>query len=88
MELMIKIMEMEVENVPGNKSLSIRKKEVSAVKKQKIPSNQCVLITQKNGIFFIFKIFVSFFSTHRGHVSVVFPCMPLSEEHTEAKGPP
>lgn len=38
MELMIKIMEMEVENVPGNKSLSIRKKEGSAVKKQTILS--------------------------------------------------
>ena len=29
-------MEIEVENVPGNKSLSMRKKEVSAVKKQTI----------------------------------------------------
>ena len=29
---------MEVENVPGNKSLSIRKKEGSAVKKQTILS--------------------------------------------------
>jgi len=38
LELMIKIMEMEVENVPGNKSLSVRKKEVSAVKIQTILS--------------------------------------------------
>ena len=37
LELMIKIMEIEVENVPGNKSLSMRKKEVSAVKKTNNP---------------------------------------------------
>ena len=38
MELIIKIMDMELENLPGNKSLSMRKKEVSAVKKLRILS--------------------------------------------------
>lgn len=38
LELVVRIMEMKVENVLGNKSLSVRKKDVRAAKEQTILS--------------------------------------------------